>query len=171
MRAAISRLLLVGALCGACGDDEETKTSTYDIEPKSGNTTLGGTVQVLEKSGKITITVAVTGAPEGTHGLHIHETGDCTAPDAMSAGGHWNPDGHMHGRPDAESHLGDLGNLTVAADGTGKLTLSKSEWTLGDGAPSDLFGKAIVVHAMPDDFSQPTGASGARIGCSVIEKI
>lgn len=175
MRLAISGLLVVGALCGACSDDEKDvsiETVETEIEPKSGDTTLSGTIEVQLKGDKVTLTVKVVGAPPGEHGLHIHQTGDCSAGDAASAGGHWNPasDMHDHGNPTGESHLGDLGNLTVAADGTGTLTISKDEWTFGDEADTDLVGKAVVVHAKVDDFTtQPTGDSGARIGCGLLE--
>jgi Cu-Zn family superoxide dismutase len=104
------------------------------------------------------------------HGVHIHETGDCSAPDAMSAGGHWNPMmAHMHGMPSATSHIGDLGNMTVAADGTGTLTVTKPAWAIGGAPEVNPVGKAIVVPAMVDDFTtQPTGNAGGRIGCGVI---
>jgi Cu-Zn family superoxide dismutase len=72
--------------------------------------------------------------------------------------------------PGVNSHLGDLGNLTVQADGTGTLTLTKAEWSIADGAMGDVIGKAVVIHAMVDDFTtQPTGNSGGRIGCGVIQ--
>jgi Cu-Zn family superoxide dismutase len=97
-------------------------------------------------------------------------TGDCSAADGSSAGGHWNPAMNNHGMPGAASHLGDLGNFTVAADGTGTLEISNPAWTIGDGAATDVVGKAIIVHGAPDDFTtQPTGNAGARIGCGVIK--
>jgi len=145
------------------------------FDPAAGNQRFAArpwasTIEVIEKGGKVSLTISVKNAPPGAHGLHIHETGDCSAADAASAGAHWNPDMHEHGELGPDSHLGDLGNLTVGADGTGKLTVSNTEWTFDDGAATDLVGKAVVVHAMVDDFAtQPTGNSGGRIGCGVIE--
>ena len=87
------------------------------IEGRSGST-LTGTAEFTVHGGMLMITVNVKGAPPGIHAVHIHEKGDCSAPDAMSAGGHFNPGGHQHGAPDAkEHHAGDLGNMTVAGDG------------------------------------------------------
>lgn len=140
------------------------------IAPKSGNTMLAGTATFSGAPGAISVTVSVTGAPPGDHGVHLHETGDCSAPDAMSAGGHWNPAMHMHGKPGPTSHIGDLGNITVGADGKGTLTLTNSEWAIGGAADKNPVGKAIVVHAMPDDYTtqMPPGNAGARIGCGVV---
>ena len=118
----------------------------------------------------VQVVVNVTGAPPGMHGLHIHETGDCSAPDAMSAGGHWNPTMHMHAAPGASAHLGDLGNITVADNGTGTLTQMNPSWEIGSTGAMNLVGKAVILHAMPDDLTtQPTGNAGGRIGCGVIK--
>lgn len=164
----------------ACSEDEMPPTqpvagsgggaalASATIAPKSGDMKLAGTAKFSGTPGAITVTVNVTGAPPGMHGLHIHETGDCSAPDAMSAGGHWNPAMHMHGMPGPTSHIGDLGNITIAADGTGTLTATSAEWVIGGAADKNPVGKAIVVHGMPDDWSQPTGNAGPRIGCGVI---
>jgi len=176
MRRLICLCMFVLVASTACGDDSGDGgeaaglTANAAIAPKSGNTTLAGDAKFSGAAGAITLTLTLTGAPPGQHGAHIHETGDCSAPDAMSAGGHWNPTTHMHAAPGATAHLGDLGNITVAADGTATLTYSYPEWTIGGGAPTDLIGKAIVIHAMPDDLmTQPTGNAGGRIGCGVIE--
>jgi Cu-Zn family superoxide dismutase len=163
--------------CAACSSDDEgtettITTAVADIEAKSGNTSLQGTATFVQQDGKTKLTLTVTGAPPGEHGAHIHETGDCSAADAASAGGHWNPATHDHGMPAPTSHLGDLGNLTVKADGTGTLTLEKTEWIIVDeGDPTgDVTEKAIIIHANADDFTtQPTGNAGGRIGCGVIE--
>ena len=105
----------------------------------------------------------------GQHGLHIHETGDCSAPDAKSAGGHFNPHKMDHGSPDkSPRHAGDFGNITVGDDGKGKLELTVEQLTVLPG-DSSVVGKALVLHEKPDDVTtQPSGNSGARIGCGVI---
>lgn len=163
---------------GAAADDSDSAdagtrlgTATATIEPRSGNTELAGTLFLAEGDGTVTATLTVTGAPPGQHGAHIHAKGDCSAPDGTSAGDHWNPTSGTHGAPDlATSHLGDLGNLTVDADGTGTLTIDNAKWSIGDGSATDVVGKAIVIHAAADDLtSQPSGNAGARIGCGVIQ--
>jgi superoxide dismutase, Cu-Zn family len=174
MKGNTCAALALGILMLGCSDDgdggESTKRASAEIEARSGNTTLSGTASFTEVRGEAVITLEVEGAPPGEHGAHIHEIGDCSAADAMSAGEHWNPDDHAHGDPGATSHLGDLGNLSVDADGTGRLTLRSETWTVGDGGDHDVVGKAIVIHANEDDLtSQPSGNSGGRIGCGVIE--
>jgi len=138
------------------------------IEGRSGST-LTGTAEFSMHSGQMMISVSIKGATPGEHGLHIHEKGDCSAPDATSAGGHFNPGGHQHGAPDAkEHHGGDLGNITVGADGSGTAMIHTSD--LSFEGPSSVLGRSIVVHEKADDFvTQPTGNSGGRIGCGVIK--
>jgi len=140
------------------------------LAPKSGNTTLGGKAVFAKRRGKVQLTLWVEGAPPGKHGAHLHAVGDCSAPDAASAGGHWNPTQAPHGAPSTPSHLGDLGNITIGRSGRGLLTFENPAWTLGDGAPTDVLNHAIVIHADPDDLtSQPSGNAGGRIGCGVVE--
>ena len=171
------------AMCLACGDEKEDEhshegddehsngaTVKATFAPKSDNTTLAGTATFSGEKGSVSMKVELTGAPPGEHGLHIHMTGDCSAPDAMSAGGHWNPGMHMHGAPGATSHLGDIGNITVAADGTASHTATNALWEIGTGTENDVTGKAVIVHAMADDLkTDPTGNAGGRIGCGVIQ--
>lgn len=149
--------------------DSATSSANASLEPKS-DTTTTGTANFTQSEGKVTLELTVENAPEGTHAVHLHETGDCSAEDASSAGGHWNPTGSQHGRFGENGfHLGDIGNLEVAADGTGKLTFSTDHWSIGSGEENDITGKAIIVHAGVDDFTtQPTGNAGGRIACGVV---
>ena len=131
-------------------------------------------------SGKLTLMpmgdgVHVTGEvgglkPNGTHAFHIHEQGDCSAADASSAGAHFNPGGQPHGRQSASKHhAGDHDNLVANAEGVAKLDAHFRGVVLGGGASNDVAGKAVVVHADPDDYtSQPAGNAGSRIACGVI---
>lgn len=109
-------------------------------------------------------------APNSTHGIHVHETGDCSAADASSAGGHFNPDGSAHGRAGSgPHHAGDMDNLTADAQGVAQVNIHLAGVTLGGGAANDIAGRALVVHAAPDDYTtQPSGNSGARVACGVI---
>ena len=160
-----------GPAAGGPGDASAAKQVTVTIDPKSGSK-LTGTATFKQQGGKVELTVEVKGAPAGVHAVHIHENGDCTSVDGESAGGHWNPTKEAHGKwGDAAHHMGDIGNLTVNADGNGTLTMSTDRWTIGTGQANDITGHAVVVHTKGDDFkSQPAGAAGARIGCGVIEK-
>jgi Cu-Zn family superoxide dismutase len=168
-------LLAAGAALAHDGKHSGAATQTMPagkistaIEGRSGSK-LTGTAEFMIHGGQMMITVNVKGAPPGSHAVHIHEKGDCSAPDASSAGAHFNPGGHQHGAPDAkEHHAGDLGNMEVKADGTGSLMIHSSQLAL-EGANS-ILGKALIVHEKSDDFvTQPTGNAGGRIGCGVIK--
>ena len=141
------------------------------LNPTKGNQ-ANGTAIFLREGGKTTLQVSLRNTPPGVHAVHLHETGDCSAHDASSAGGHWNPTGAEHGawgKP--PFHLGDIGNVTVGEDGTGSLNLTTDLWTMGTAADNDLLGKAVIVHASSDDFTtQPSGAAGDRIACGVIRE-
>jgi Cu-Zn family superoxide dismutase len=139
------------------------------LEAKSGSTLAGKTTVTVDGK-NVTIKVDVEKAPPGLHAVHIHEFGDCSAPDGKSAGGHYNPTKDAHGDWTKEHHhLGDIGNLEVAQDGKGSLTLTTDKWALGGGAPHDITGRSIIVHEKVDDFTtQPTGNAGGRIACVVL---
>ena len=145
-----------------------TPNAVGALESRSGST-LVGEVSFTQNGEKLDVLIKVSGATPGEHAVHVHETGDCSAPDAKSAGGHFNPDKMEHGAPTADKrHPGDFGNLTVGADGTGTLALSAGILTIADG-PMSVVGKALIVHEKADDFTtQPTGNAGGRQGCAVI---
>ena len=132
---------------------------------------LTGIAVFTQNGDTITLTIEIENASPGIHAVHIHEKGDCSAPDATSAGGHWNPTNVAHGTwGEGEFHLGDIGNIAVGEDGTGKIELTTNLWEMGTGSNLDIVGKGIIVHAGIDDFiSQPSGNAGARIGCGAIE--
>jgi Cu-Zn family superoxide dismutase len=138
------------------------------LESRSGSK-ITGTADFVEKDGATTVTITVAGAAPGDHGIHVHETGDCSAPDAKSAGGHFNPENMQHGAPNMPPHhSGDLGNITVGADGTGKAVITTKDLTVAAG-PHSVVGKSVVVHAAADDLKgQPAGNSGARAACGVV---
>ena len=117
------------------------------------------------------VRVALTGFEPGTrHGFHVHETGDCSAPDGTSAGGHFNPDGHDHGLPEASArHAGDLGNVEADAEGNVDAEMRFTDLHL-DGEHG-IGGRAVILHANADDGGQPTGNAGPRIACGVISTL
>lgn len=125
---------------------------------------------IRQSDGRVRVYASVTGLTPGKHGFHIHEKGDCSAPDASSAGGHFNPTGMPHGGPhDTQRHVGDFGNLEADESGTAHYSRVFSDIPF-DGDRS-VIGRAVIVHAQPDDMkTQPTGNAGGRVACGVIER-
>jgi len=109
-------------------------------------------------------------SPGASHGFHIHETGDCSAADAASAGGHFNPTARPHGRAgQGAHHAGDADNLVADARGVARVDAHLRGLSIGGGAANDIAGRAVVVHAVADDYrSQPAGNAGARVACGPI---
>ena len=144
-------------------------SATAVVRPASGSQ-AHGTVKFTQVGTRVRVDAEIAALNAGLHGLHIHDKGDCTAPDATSAGPHFNPAGKKHGAPDAmEHHAGDLGNLKADEYGKATLTMMIDGVSVGkDG--NGIVGRSVVVHADPDDLkTDPAGNSGARIGCGVIE--
>jgi len=133
---------------------------------------VSGSVTLVPMGDGVHLTGTVGGfAANSQHGIHVHEKGDCSAADASSAGGHFNPTGGPHGRASREAphHAGDMDNLVADGEGVAQVNIHMHGVTLGGGAANDIAGKALVVHAAPDDYaSQPSGNSGARVACAVI---
>lgn len=158
-------LAIAGAALLAGCNPEEYVAAT--IEPTQGNT-AAGEVRFYKVDTGVRVVASVSGLTPGKHGFHLHEKGDCSAPDAMSAGGHYNPLGAPHGSPDAgraARHLGDLGNLE--ADASGKASYDRVDSLL---VYADLAGLSVLVHGKEDDLtSQPAGNAGPRIGCGVVK--
>lgn len=145
------------------------KTVSIAIDAKSGSK-LAGKATFTEVEGGVKVIVEVTNAPAGKIATHVHEVGDCSAPDGKSAGGHFNPASKDHGLPDAAAHhLGDLGNIEVSKEGVGRTELVVMGANLKDGDPMSYVGRSIIVHEKMDDGGQPTGNAGGRIGCGVIK--
>jgi Cu-Zn family superoxide dismutase len=140
------------------------------LEPTKGNATAG-TVMFTQKGDKVAIEAKVSGLTPGGHGFHIHEKGDCSSGDGMSAGGHFNPTGKPHGNPSVpDHHTGDMPMLVADASGNASLSTELGAMTIGSGA-SDIVGKAVIVHKDADDYTtQPTGNSGARVACGLIAR-
>lgn len=132
---------------------------------------VSGRVAVVPEAGGVHITGTIGGLPQGKPAaFHVHEKGDCSAMDASSAGGHFNPATQPHGRAGSGAHhAGDMDNLQANAEGVVHVDVHLRGVTLGGGAANDIAGRALVVHAGADDYhSQPAGNAGARVACGVI---
>ncbi len=143
-----------------------------EIKPTQPGSPLLGEANLEETPEGLKVQIFLAQAPPGAHGLHFHEKGDCKD-SGNAAGGHFNPDGVKHGdllKDGFEgAHAGDLGNIEIDENGNGKLEKIVPGLTLSEGK-YDVVGRAIILHEKEDDFGQPTGNAGARIGCGVIEK-
>ncbi|MEY2536967.1 MAG: superoxide dismutase, Cu-Zn family [Verrucomicrobiota bacterium] len=164
-----SLALLIGiyfAVTPDCVRAEDPTQAVANLSAASGSK-VTGTVTFTKAGDDVRVVADIQGLKPGKHGFHIHEKGDCSAPDASSAGGHFNPTHKHHGGPStAEHHTGDLGN--IEADASGKAHL---EWKgkLMLGGDESIIGKSVVVHEKDDDLkTDPAGNSGARIACGVI---
>ena len=137
------------------------------LRPTQGST-VEGVVSFTRAGSAVAVSGKLTGLAPGKHGFHIHELGDCSAPDATSAGSHWNPAGHPHAGPgEPMRHAGDLGNIEAGADGTATVDVKDSGVAL-EGAQT-IVGRGVIVHAKADDLkTQPTGDAGGRLACGVI---
>lgn len=161
-------IISLAAMCvlASFAQAQEVSKATAQLEPKSGSN-VTGTVTFTKDGDEVQVTADIQNLKPGKHGFHIHEKGDCSAPDASSAGGHFNPFHQHHGGPaTAERHVGDLGN--IEGDASGKIHFEwKGKMSLS-GANS-VIGKSVVVHEKEDDLkSDPAGNAGARIACGVI---
>jgi len=160
---------------GQTGAEEQQDeiTAKAVMEPASGSQ-VTGEATFTEENGTIVFELNAENLTPGEHAVHLHEKGDCSAEDASSAGGHWNPTMKPHGkRGDGTSfHKGDIANISVGDDGKGTLKLSIDDWSIGGADSTNVIGKSVIIHADPDDFtSQPAGNAGARVSCGVIKSI
>ncbi len=159
-------------------DSNTVKASNHaeaKIEPKSGSYINGIAKFDANKDPTfpgVIVKIEINGATPGLHGIHIHENGNCSAPNAMSAGAHFNPEGKKHGLPPSEErHLGDLGNISIGNSGKGTLQIMVPNANLKPNDKMSFIGKAIVLHVNRDDGKDPDGHAGRRIGCGVITPI
>jgi Cu-Zn family superoxide dismutase len=174
----IALTLAAGTLAAACTHSmtqdtpsSPAATAMAKLEPTKGNT-ANGSAMFTQRGDTVYVTVNVSGLkPNGDHGFHVHEKGDCSSGDGMSTGGHFNPLGKAHAAHGAaEHHAGDLPSLKADAYGNAELRFQTKAITVGSGA-TDIVGKGLIVHRDPDDYkTQPTGNAGPRIACAVIAR-
>jgi len=161
-------VLATAALLAACGSTRQDRpVALAELQPTAGQTAQGS-VWLVQKRNHVAVHARVKGLKPGSeHGFHIHETGDCSN-NGVAAGGHFNPAGHPHGGPKGPHHLGDMPSLKADAGGEAQYE-HQIPGVLLSGGEGALMGRAVIVHADPDDYTtQPSGNSGARIACGVI---
>jgi len=167
--AIVAIVAIVAACAGSGGGNGGGGRSAEAVLKATQGNAASGTVSFRQEGGDVVMSARVTGLAPGAHGFHIHEKGDCSAPDATSAGGHFNPTGKPHGNPDsADHHGGDMPQLIADASGNASLVATLTGLSVLAGANS-VVGRGVIIHAAPDDFkTQPTGNSGARVACGVV---
>jgi Cu-Zn family superoxide dismutase len=164
--AALAAAALAG--CQSMSSSGGPALASAGLKATTGNKTVGE-VTFEQLNGKVRVTAQLIGLqPNQEHGFHIHEAGDCSSGDGMSAKGHFNPYGKPHGKG-SDRHAGDLPNLKADKGGRAKMTVDVDILTVTPG-PASVIGRGIIVHAQPDDYtSQPVGNAGARMACGVIK--
>jgi Cu-Zn family superoxide dismutase len=147
---------------------EAAPVSAVAVLGAASGSKVQGTARFTTKGDAVEVVVDIEGlTPNQQHAIHVHEFGDCTAPDAASAGSHYNPEGHPHALPAADTrHAGDLGNLQADAQGKAHYEITVRNCSIAGVNP--ILGRAVIVHAKPDDGGQPVGNAGGRIACGVI---
>lgn len=183
MLGRISRFMLLSFSLGlftACGSTEDGPEATLvghgapasaaAVFESGPGTKVAGTVRFIQADSGVLVAAVLSGLPPGKHGIHVHENGVCEGPDFKSAGEHFNPTMQPHACPPTEKrHAGDLGNIEIDGDGNGRFELRTDLLTLDTGK-SSVIGKAVIIHDMADDcMTEPSGASGMRIGCAVVQ--
>lgn len=165
--------LLAAAALSACSQlpsDPLAKgaVASAQLQPTQGNAVQGNVRFSTQKDGSVRVQGTVQGlAPNTVHGFHVHDKGDCSSPDGMSTGGHFNPGNTAHGHM-GSGHAGDLNSLRSDGSGTATFDYSTRSITVGYGA-TNVVGRGLIVHKDADDFvTQPTGNAGARLACAVI---
>jgi Cu-Zn family superoxide dismutase len=173
MRRVIPIVLVLAACHGGSKNSPAPAPATsasFTLQTADGREVGRGSLQ--QTPAGVLITADLNGMPAGTHGIHLHTVGQCSAPDVASAGGHFHPSAKMHGiRNPAGHHAGDLTNISLPESGALRVELLAPDVRLGPGAGAllDADGASIVVHALADDYqTDPSGASGSRIACGVI---
>jgi Cu-Zn family superoxide dismutase len=172
MRTIFSTLA-AGAILAGCASlgGAPGPKAVANLASTKGNS-ASGTVTFEQKGDRVQVSGTITGLkPNGEHGFHVHEKGDCSSGDGMSAGGHFNPLGKSHGHHGGtERHAGDMPNLRADAYGSASFSFETTGITIGSGA-TDIVGRGLIVHRDPDDYkSQPAGNAGPRLACAVIAR-
>lgn len=173
MNARLTLVCAAALALAACASTPSASgpAAVAKLESTRGNSTTG-TLRFVQAGDVVLVSGEVRGLKPGAeHGFHIHEKGDCSSGDGMSAGGHFNPGGHQHGHfGQGAHHSGDLPSLRADANGVAVVKFESRTFSVGSGA-ADIVGRGLIVHRDPDDYTtQPTGNSGPRLACAVITR-
>ena len=174
-------VIVAAAFLGACASDTDkttgqiraaaskSKPTAIAVLSPAPNGQVKGQVTFVQEDEGVRVTANIEGLTPGKHGFHIHEKGDCSAPDFSSAGGHFNPGHTQHGAPtDPMHHGGDFGNIEANDQGVARFE-RVFNWLSMSGTNS-ILNHAVIVHDKPDDLkTQPTGNAGGRVACGVIQ--
>lgn len=167
MRTPIFAAVALALAACASPSGPSGPSASVTLRPASG-TKVSGSLKFVQAGDRVHVTGEVVGHTAGAKGFHLHEKGDCSAPDAMSAGGHFNPAKARHGAPGV-GHAGDLGNLVFDESGKAVVNLMVSGISVSKEAPNGIIGRAVIVHVATDDLkTDPTGNAGGRGACGVI---
>jgi Cu-Zn family superoxide dismutase len=165
---ALTALLVLLEGCAAISQTAEPK-ATATLRPASGSQASGKVIFTQVGPNRVRAVGEVAGHGPGLKGFHIHEKGDCSAPDAMSAGGHFNPTKAAHGSSPTTGHAGDMGNIRFNDSGIAVIDVVLEGLAVSADAPNGIIGRAVIVHMQPDDLkTDPTGNAGQRAACGVI---
>jgi Cu-Zn family superoxide dismutase len=141
----------------------------------AGGAQIDGHAKFIQQPDGVLVVLEVEGAPPGKKGVHVHTRGDCSNVAGDSMGPHFAPKLEQHALPSegTDRHLGDLGNITVADDGKGRLEIKVPAATLGVDDSTSFLGRALIVHSGEDTGSgaQPAGGSGKPMACGVIHEL
>lgn len=168
----LKSLFLVGSIAflAGCSLASPEPRATAELKDKDGK--IVGQAFFRERSDGVLMRMEVRGLTPGLHAVHVHSVGKCEGPGFATAGEHFNPTGKKHGlNSPAGAHAGDLPNMLVAKDGSGRFEVRTDAITLKAGAASvfDSDGSALIIHAGVDDYAtDPTGNAGDRAACGLI---
>jgi len=167
-RIAAVTLALLGTACWAVAQEaEQGPTKAVAVVHGLGNHHVHGTVTFVVDGEEVEVHIQLAGLTPGEHAFHVHEFGDCSSKDGMSAGGHFNPEHAEHGhRTHGPRHVGDLGN--IKADDQGNVDITFRDKVIKLHGPHSIVGRSLIVHEKPDEFTQPVGNAGGRVGCGVV---
>lgn len=166
----ILAVFLSGCSTKSSATADSMRKASVKLMSKSGSE-VQGSLKIKERNNNLWIRGTIRGLEPGKHGFHIHEVGDCSHPEAKSAGGHFASPGQEHGAKFMNSsHWGDLGNIHANSDGVAIVRVKSKRLCLDPAKACNILSRSVVVHAKRDDLkSQPSGAAGARVACGLIE--
>ena len=150
------------------------EAASADLSGTKADTSLTGKCEFTRKENMVEL-VLILDVPKkanSTVAVHFHEHGDC-GDSGKEAHGHWNPTNEDHGQwASSKYHSGDIGNIKLDKDGKATFTVKTDRWTIGGPEKTNILNRAVIVHSGVDDYTtQPTGNSGSRIGCGIINRL